>query len=405
MAFPHPPYSNITGTSAVIAKYNQQESIANADGNARPGQIVVDVTNNNIYIGNTNGNLELINTGGGSGNSEPAGAVGAVQLNAGGNLFGASANLTFANNTLTTANIIPVADNTYFLGNSTNRWSNVWIGPGTIYITDSNVASNLTAELTVLNGVLQINGADQLQVGQLKFVNNTIESTTGNIDIEIGVTGSTADLVLNRNTILGSDKTLTTSNYILVQDGSENDVIKLNTDGNIVFNGSDTLKVGGGFFVSSVATSNGQGNIVTYESGQFKYGPQLKDYAGNLQSNNLTTTGKQVISTLYQDGGGTQGTATPIDLTKQVHIFADSWFSLADGTQGQIMHFAMNPGGSAEDIIVDVAHLRISQAGAGNTINHAVWHPFPYGAGNHVATLATAIFTDGAWNVNAGTIG
>ena len=405
MAFPPPPYSNISGITRTIMKDNQEESIANYDGNARPGELVVNLNNNDIYIGNVNGGLELINTGGGGAHADPSGPVSSVQLNAGGNLFTGSANLTFANNTLTTANIIPVADNTYFLGNATNRWANLWLGPGTIYITDSNVASNLTAELTVLNGVLQINGADQLQVGQLKFVNNTIESTTGNIDIEIGVTGSTADLVLNRNTVLGSDKTLTTSNYILVQDGNDNEVIKLQPDGNIVFNGGSTLNLNGGFFVSSVATSNGQGNIVTYESGQFKYGPQLKDYAGNLQSNNLTTTGKQVISTLYQDGGGTQGTATPIDLTKQVHIFADSWFSLADGAQGQIMHFAMNPGGSAEDIIVDVAHLRISQAGAGNTINHAVWHPFPYGAGNHVATLATAIFTDGAWNVNAGTIG
>ena len=309
MAFPPPPYSNITGTSAVIAKYNQQESIANADGNARPGQIVVDVTNNNVYIGNTNGNLNLINTGGGSGNAEPAGSVGAIQLNAGGNLFGASANLTFANNTLTTANIIPVADNTYFLGNSTNRWANLWLGPGTIYITDSNVASNLTAELTVLNGVLQINGADQLQVGQLKFVNNTIESTTGNIDIQIGLTESTADLVLNRNTILGSDKTLTTSNYILVQDGNDNEVIKLNTDGNIVFNGGSTLNLNGGFHVSSVSTSNGQGNIVTYESGEFKYGPQLKDYAGNIGANNITLTGilKAPQTTKASNATGTVG--------------------------------------------------------------------------------------------------
>ena len=47
MSNPPPPYSNITGTSAVIAKYNQQESIANANGNARPGQLVIDVTNNN----------------------------------------------------------------------------------------------------------------------------------------------------------------------------------------------------------------------------------------------------------------------------------------------------------------------------------------------------------------------
>ena len=325
MANPPPPYSDITGISRTVMKDNAQETVANYNGHARPGEMVVDLTNNNVYIGNTNGNLTLINTGGGSGNAEPAGAVGAVQINAGGNLFGASANLTFVNNTLTTGNIIPAVDNVYFLGNATNRWANIWLGPGTLYITDSNIAANTTAELTVLNGVLQINGADQLQVGQLKFVNNTIESTTGNINIEIGQATSSADLVLRRNTVVGNSKS-------------------------------------------------------------------------------FTTTGSQVISTGYQDGGGTQGTATPIDLTKQVHIFADSWFSLADGTQGQVMYFAMNPGGSAEDIIVDVAHLRISQGGAGNTINHAVWHPFPYGAGNHVATLATAIFTDGAWNVNAGTI-
>lgn len=100
MAFPPPPYSNITGTSAVIAKYNQQESIANADGNARPGQIVVDVTNNNVYIGNTNGNLELINTGGGGAHADPSGPVGSVQLNAGGNLFTGFSNLTFTSNTL-----------------------------------------------------------------------------------------------------------------------------------------------------------------------------------------------------------------------------------------------------------------------------------------------------------------
>ena len=100
MANPPPPYSDITGISRTVMKDNAQESIGNYNGNARPGEMVVDLTNNNIYIGNTNGNLTLINTGGGSGNAEPAGAVGAVQYNAGGNLFGASANLTFLNNVL-----------------------------------------------------------------------------------------------------------------------------------------------------------------------------------------------------------------------------------------------------------------------------------------------------------------
>ena len=286
--------------------------------------MVVDLTNNNIYIGNTNGNLTLINTGGGSGNAEPAGSVGAVQINAGGNLFGASANLTFVNNTLTTGNIIPAVDNVYFLGNATNRWANIWLGPGTLYITDSNIASNATAELTVLNGVLQINGADQLQVGQLKFVNNTIESTTGNIPIEIGQTSATANLVFRRNTVVGNSKS-------------------------------------------------------------------------------FTMTGSQVVSTLYQDGGSFP-TAPVLNLTKQVHKLADSDFVLPDGVEGQICYFAMDPGGSAEDIYIQVNHLRISQNGGANTRVNAIWHPFPYGTGNQAATLSTAIFTDGAWNVTAGTI-
>jgi hypothetical protein len=75
-------------------KDNQEETIANYDGNARPGEIVVNLTNNDVYIGNTNGNLNLLVIGGGSGNSEPAGPVGAIQYNSGGNLFGGTANVT-----------------------------------------------------------------------------------------------------------------------------------------------------------------------------------------------------------------------------------------------------------------------------------------------------------------------
>ena len=325
MANPPPPYSDITGISRTVMKDNAQESIANYNGNARPGEMVVNLLNNDVYIGNTNGNLNLIITGGGSGNAEPAGSVGAVQFNAGGNLFGASANLTFVNNTLTTGNIIPAEDNVYFLGNTTNRWANIWLGPGTLYITDSNVAANTTAELTVLNGVLQINGADQLQVGQLKFVNNTIESITGNIDIEIGLASSSADLIFRRDTQVGNSKS-------------------------------------------------------------------------------FTMTGSQVVSTLYQDGGSFP-TAPVLNLTKQVHKLADSDFVLPDGVEGQICYFAMDPGGSAEDIYIQVNHLRISQNGGANTRVNAIWHPFPYGTGNQAATLSTAIFTDGAWNVTAGTLG
>jgi hypothetical protein len=93
MSNPPPPYANIAGITRTIMKDNQEETIANYDGNARPGEIVVNLTNNDVYIGNTNGNLNLLVIGGGSGNSEPAGPVGAIQYNSGGNLFGGTANV------------------------------------------------------------------------------------------------------------------------------------------------------------------------------------------------------------------------------------------------------------------------------------------------------------------------
>jgi hypothetical protein len=310
-------------------KDNQEETIANYDGNARPGELVVDLNNNNIYIGNTDGNLNLINTGGGSGNSEPAGAVGAIQLNAGGNLFGASANLSFANNTLTTSDIIPAADNTYFLGNADFRWANLWLGPGTIYITDSANTANV-AELTVSNGILQVNGATGLQANLISGNTSLTLSPNGNIAMSVA--------------------------------GTSNSMV-----------------------VSSTGTTI-NGNTVV----------------GNSKS--FTTTGSQVISTGYQDGGSFP-TAPNLDLTKQVHKLADSDFVLPDGVEGQICYFALNDASaSAEDIYVQVNHLRISQGGGANVRVNAVWQPFPFGAGNYVATLSTAIFTDGAWSVNAGTI-
>jgi hypothetical protein len=104
-------------------------------------------------------------------------------------------------------NIVPTVNNTLTLGTATKRFASIYLGPGTLFITDT-VTGN-TAGLTVTNGVLQINGANQLQVGQLKFINNTIESTTDATDIQISNTSATANLVINRNTVIDADKDLT----------------------------------------------------------------------------------------------------------------------------------------------------------------------------------------------------
>ena len=60
MANPPPPYANITGITRTVMKDNAQETVVNYNGNARPGEMTVNPTTSQIYIGNTNGNLNLV---------------------------------------------------------------------------------------------------------------------------------------------------------------------------------------------------------------------------------------------------------------------------------------------------------------------------------------------------------
>jgi len=66
MANPPPPYADITGISRTVMKDNAQETIVNYNGNARPGEIVADLTTDPpaLYIGNNLGQLTAISSGG-----------------------------------------------------------------------------------------------------------------------------------------------------------------------------------------------------------------------------------------------------------------------------------------------------------------------------------------------------
>ena len=149
---------------------------------------------------------------------------------------------------LTKLDLIPLTDNVYTLGTTSSRWKSINVGPGTITITDQTL--NTPADISVDNGVLQINGANQLQVGQLKFVDNTIESTSGATDIQIGLTSSTADLKINRNVVLAPDKTFGLVDTVTL------DVAELSvTDGVLNIDGANQLQVGQLKFVDNTIES------------------------------------------------------------------------------------------------------------------------------------------------------
>ena len=63
MANTPPPYSDITGISRAVMKDNAQVTLANYNGNARPGELVVDQSTDQVYIGNSSGALTQIAAG------------------------------------------------------------------------------------------------------------------------------------------------------------------------------------------------------------------------------------------------------------------------------------------------------------------------------------------------------
>ena len=76
MANPPPPYDNITGISRAAMKDNAQITLAEYDGNARPGELVVAEGTTNLFIGNSLGQLTLVASGiaVSAGNVVPAGS-------------------------------------------------------------------------------------------------------------------------------------------------------------------------------------------------------------------------------------------------------------------------------------------------------------------------------------------
>ena len=62
MASPPPPYDDITGISRAVMKDNAQETIGDYNGNARPGELVANLTVDppTLYIGNNAGQLTTI---------------------------------------------------------------------------------------------------------------------------------------------------------------------------------------------------------------------------------------------------------------------------------------------------------------------------------------------------------
>jgi len=120
--------------------------------------------------------------------------------------------------------------------------------------------------------------------------------TTGEV-VKFVAGGTTSDNV--HLTISETDTTI--KGNVIVTDGDDNTIFQMKTDGNLIWGGgSQGISLNGGFYVSGVGSGDGLGNIITYNTstGAMTYGPQLKDYSGNLKANNFTA------NTLAGNGAG-----------------------------------------------------------------------------------------------------
>jgi len=122
----------------------------------------------------------------------------------------------------------------------------------------------------------------------------------------------------------------------------------------------------------------------------------------------LTLPGAINNSTKTTTGSGDPAYPTAIDLTKTVNKLADnlgSTYTLADGVEGQIMYLVPQTGATMTGVNITVSNGRIidNSTSTALVVQNGLLAPFNYPA-TPVPTIGvvTMIFTDGAWQSDAG---
>ena len=106
-------------------------------------------------------------------------------------------------------------------------------------------------------------------------------------------------------------------------------------------------------------------------------------------------------------GSGDEAYPTAIDLTKTIIKLSDntgSWYTLADGVEGQILYLVPQTGATYTGVSITVANVRILNNGGATTATEYTdlsFAPFAETTGV-IPNVVTMIFTDGAWQASGG---
>jgi len=322
-------------------------------------------------IGNISGNLivpgantqVLYNLNG------DAGASAGFTFNQASNAMTVSGNIT-ANNLSLTGNIIPSAANTYTLGNATNTWQEVYVGPSSLYIGGN--------ALSAVNGVLSFNGANVVTTttptGNISVTGNiTANYYIGNGSLLTSLTGANvtgtvanATYALSAGSAVGTAATVTTNaqpnitsvgtlssltstglisttgnvsaNYVIGNGSLLTSLTGANITGTVA-NATYALSAGSAVGTAATVTTNAQPNITS-----------VGTLTSVTSSGTISTTGSVLAATLSASGSvyGTvfSGKAT----TAQYADLAENYVADADYEPGTVVIF----GGEKEITVTDV---------------------------------------------------
>ena len=131
------------------------------------------------------------------------------------------------------ANLVPLTDGGSSLGDSTHRWGSLYLGKGALFIADQT--TNANTQITVNSGTFYINGVQNLVLGQLTFLGNTIQSSATNANINIGNVNDTGLFTVSRQTYI-STPNFASNTAVLTIDGvnSPNSLSDLTIPGNLI---------------------------------------------------------------------------------------------------------------------------------------------------------------------------
>ena len=97
---------------------------------------------------------------------------------------------------LVNTNLLPIATNVNSLGTPTRRWKELYLGPGTLFVQDETLGSDIA--LGARDGNVYLQAAKGLVVGEFTFRDNKILLNDPSREIIVGDITATGSLVFNR---------------------------------------------------------------------------------------------------------------------------------------------------------------------------------------------------------------